>query len=107
MNQMNQLVLEGNAKEFTTKNETKNFTVSRMTVENKRLYKRNDGTLKEEVIPIIVEAYGDIFARQIETAFKGTDEKKCRIIGRLAYKPVNRSKKIVVVAEHIEFCQTA
>ena len=105
MNQLNSLIIEGNAVKKAEITEPKaGFFVGRFSVAVNRFYKGIDGEEKTEVSYFDIESYGkmaEILTPKIE---KGQG---VRIVGRLKqdrWKDADgkTQSKIYVVAEHIE-----
>lgn len=105
MNDLNQIILEGDVLENSETKElatgTKTTTIK---IATERFYKNSNNEQVKEVCYFDVECYGNGFASLLPNIKKG----KCiRVVGRLKQKRWKDEKgknfsKVVVVAEHIE-----
>lgn len=105
MNQLNSIILEGNAVKVPEVKEMTNFTVATFPIAVNRYVKKSDGSYEEEVSYFEIECWGN-FAKVVkEKVEKGSG---VRIVGRLKQNRWKDSdgkmqSKVYVVAEHIEF----
>lgn len=106
MNQLNSIILEGNAvKEPTFKEPVPGFWVASFTVASNRYYRDSKGEMTEEVSYVDIECYNRMAERAMKEITKG---REVRVVGRLKQ---NRWKdehdkwcsKLYIVAEHIEY----
>ena len=105
MNQMNCLILEGNAANFKSNEKCAEFQVS-----VKRFYRNADGENSEETSVFDCEAWGNLKDLLVR-CFANKSERAVRIVGRLKqhrWKDETGKilSKVVVVCEHIEFKPT-
>ena len=107
MNQMNQVVIEGNVVRDTQVKETPRGTrVCVVPIATNRFYKDLKGEFQKEVSFFDVEAWGENFCgRIVRMAKKG---RGLRVIGRLKQdrwknQEGKSSSKVSIVAEHIDF----
>ena len=110
MNQMNQLILEGNiVKDFEITEPREGFKVGRFTVAVNRNYRNAHGETVAEVNYFDCEVYGEYAGNIQRKCFKGAN---LRIVGRLKqdrWKDENGKSrsKVFVVVEHIDFMHSA
>lgn len=105
MNQLNQIILEGNLVRDAELVQTSVCEVLKATVAVDRFYKNKDGETVKEVSYFHIEAYGILAERIGSKCKKG---RAIRVIGRLKQ---NRWKDsdgkehsiVLVIAEHIDF----
>lgn len=107
MNQMNQVVIEGNVVRDSLVKETPRGTrVCLVSIATNRFYRDMRGEFQKEVAFFDVEAWGDNFSSRIaKMAKKG---RKLRVVGRLKQdrwktQDGKNASKIYVIAEHIDF----
>ena len=106
MNQLNQIILEGNIVRAPEIKETANHSrLAVFSIAVNRYYKKSDGTFEQEVSYFDVEAWGALAESVEKKASKGIG---CRVIGRLKQDrwKGNDGKaysKVSVVLEHINF----
>lgn len=106
MNQLNQLILEGNiVKDFEITEPREGFKVGKFTVAVNRNYRNAHGETVVEVNYFDCEVYGEYTANIQRKYFKGAG---LRIVGRLKqdrWSDENGKKhsKVFVVVEHIDF----
>lgn len=107
MNQLNQIILEGNAvKKPTVKEPIPGFRVASFTIGVNHYYESNNGDSIEEVSYFDIECYNQMADRAVKKICKG---RGIRIVGRLKQ---NRWKdndeyhsRVFIIAEHIEYRQ--
>ena len=106
MNQLNQIILEGNIVRVPEIKDTANHSrLAVFSIAVNRYYKKADGTFEQEVSYFDVEAWGALAESVEKKASKGIG---CRVIGRLKQDrwKGNDGKaysKVSVVLEHIDF----
>ena len=107
MNQMNQIVIEGNVVRDSQVRETPRGTkVCLMSIATNRFYKDMKGAFQKETAFFDVEAWGENFSSKIiKMAKKG---RGCRVIGRLKQdrwktQEGKNASKVSIIAEHIDF----
>lgn len=107
MNQMNQVVIEGNVVRDTQVKETPRGTkVCLVSIATNRFYKDMKGAFQKEVAFFDVEAWGENFSSRIaRNAKKG---RGLRIIGRLKQdrwktQEGKNASRVSIIAEHIDF----
>ena len=107
MNQMNQVVIEGNVVRDTTVRETARGTrVCIVPIATNHFYRNANGETQKEVAFFDVEAWGDNFCtRMAQMAKKG---RGLRVVGRLKQdrwknQEGKSASKIYILAEHIDF----
>ena len=107
MNQMNQIVIEGNVVRDSQVKETPRGTrVCLLSIATNRTYKDIKGEYQKEVGFFDVEAWGETFSSRIaRLAKKG---RGLRIVGRLKQdrwktQEGKNSSRVSIVAEHIDF----
>ena len=107
MNQMNQIVIEGNVVRDTQIRETARGTrVCMIPIATNRFYRDMKGSLQKETAFFDVEAWGENFCKTaVKMAKKG---RGLRVVGRLKQDRWKNSEgkaasKIYIVAEHIDF----
>ncbi len=105
MNQINQVLLEGNIVKAASKETEQGGFVETICVAARREYKNAVGEKSVEVSYFNCEAWGD-FARKIQA--KCTKGAGVRIVGRLKQERWKNDAgkscaKVIVVVEHIEF----
>ena len=107
MNQMNQIVIEGNVVRDSQVKETPRGTrVCLVSIATNRSYKDMKGEYQKEVAFFDVEAWGENFSSRIaKLAKKG---RGLRVVGRLKQdrwktQEGKNSSKVSIVAEHIDF----
>lgn len=106
MNQLNSLILEGNATRLPEMRETPHgFKVCRIPLAVNRFYKNSDGQGVKEVSFFDVEAFGKLaeFSEQNVEVGRGV-----RIVGRLKQGRWKNAEgksmsRVSIIAEHIEF----
>lgn len=109
MNQMNQVVIEGNVVRDSQVKETARGTrVCTVSIATNRFYKDMKGEFQKEVAFFDVEAWGENFSSRI--ARMATKGRGLRVVGRLKQdrwkSPEGKSSsKISIIAEHIDFQQ--
>ena len=109
MNQMNQVVIEGNVVRDTIVKETARGTrVCTVSIATNRYYKDMKGEFQKEVAFFDVEAWGENFSSRI--ARMATKGRGLRVVGRLKQDrwktPEGKSSsKVSIIAEHIDFQQ--
>lgn len=107
MNQMNQVVIEGNVVRDTQVKETARGTrVCTVSIATNRFYKDLKGDFQKEVAFFDVEAWGENFSSRI--ARMATKGRGLRVVGRLKQDrwktPEGKSSsKVSIIAEHIDF----
>lgn len=104
MNQLNQVILEGNIMKMEEAKE-QGHSIARLCVATVRSYRRPDGNDSREVSFFECEFHGD-FGKKI--AGRCAIGQGVRIIGRLRQTLRENpggdvSEKVTVVAEHVEF----
>ena len=107
MNQMNQIVVEGNVVRDSLVKETARGTkVCVVPIATNRYYKDASGDLQKDTAFFDVHAWGDNFSRRIVSmAKKG---RGLRVVGRLKQDRWKGSdgkslSKVYIIAEHIDF----
>lgn len=106
MNQLNQIILEGNAvKEPTFKEPVPGFGVASFTVVSNHYYRDSKGEMTEEVSYIDIECYNTMAEWVMKEICKG---RGIRVVGRLKqsrWQDENDKwcSKLYIIAEHIEF----
>lgn len=105
MNQLNQIILEGNAvKEPTVKEPLPGFRVASFTIGVNRCYKSNNGDLTEDVSYFDIECYNQMADRAVKEICKG---RGIRIDGRLKQNRWRDNdeyhSRVFIIAEHIEY----
>ena len=107
MNQMNQIVIEGNVVRDSQVRETpKGTRVCLVSIATNRSYKDMKGEYQKEVGFFDIEAWGETFSSRIaRLAKKG---RGLRVVGRLKQdrwktQEGKNSSKVSIVAEHIDF----
>ena len=105
MNQLNQIILEGNcASNLTVSESSAGIKTGNLIIEVNRHYKNRNGETVEEVSSFDVEVYGEMAEVLSSKLSKG---RGVRLVGRLKQKMWKDSDgkqhiKVVVLAEHIE-----
>lgn len=108
MNQLNQIILEGNiVRKPEIKNTANGKKLALMTIASNRYVKKQDGEFIQEVYYFDCEAWGNFAETVEEKASKGT---ACRIVGRLKQDRWKGSdgksySKVAIVCEHIDLLQ--
>lgn len=107
MNQMNQVLIEGNVVRDTVVKETPRGTrVCTVPIATNRFYRDSKGEFQKEVAYFNVEAWGENFCKTVvRMAKKG---RGLRVVGRLKQdrwktQDGKNSSRIFIIAEHIEF----
>lgn len=109
MNQMNQIILEGNVvRDCQVKETPRGTRICILPIATNRYYKDAKGDLQKEVAFFDVEAWGENFSSNV--AKRGKKGTGLRVVGRIKQ---NRWKsqegkslsKVSIIAEHIEFKQ--
>ena len=106
MNQLNSLIIEGNAKNAKLSEPKKGFKVLKLDLEVSRYYKNRNGEGIEEISVFNVEAYG-LLAENAEK-YLSQGKTALRVVGRIKAehwkdKDGKSFSRVLVVAEHIEF----
>ena len=105
MNNLNQVILEGNVVRKPEVNNLPSGThASMIPIAVNRFYKKNDGTSAEEVSFFDVETYGSMADYTSEKCTKG---RFIRVVGRLKQLRWKNSEeksqsKVTIIAEHVE-----
>lgn len=105
MNQLNQIIIEGNAvKEPTVKEPVPGFRVASFTIGANRYHKSNNGDLTEEVSYFDIECFNQMADRAVKEICKG---RGIRIVGRLKQDRWKDNdeyhSRVFIIAEHIEY----
>ncbi|WP_407428595.1 single-stranded DNA-binding protein [Treponema sp.] len=107
MNQMNQVVIEGNVVRDSSVKETARGTrVCIVPIATNRTYKDSHGAFQKEVAYFDIEAWGENFSKNImQLAKKG---RGLRVVGRLKQdrwktQEGKNTSKVYIIAEHIDF----
>ena len=107
MNQMNQVLIEGNVvRDCQVKETARGTRVCIVPIASNHFYKNAEGELQKDVIFFEVEAWGENFSSRIaRMAKKG---RGLRVVGRLKQdrwktQDGKNTSKIYIFAEHIDF----
>jgi single-stranded DNA-binding protein len=96
MNDLNSLLVEGVIKQVDFEEKS-----ARLVIENRRVFKNRDGALDTELCSFVVRIQGESL---IESARKYANlGRKVRVVGRI-YDDSDKEMRVIVIAEHIEFC---
>ena len=106
MNQLNQIIIEGNlVREPEVKDTAKGTKLATFTIASNRYTRRSNGEFEQEVSYFDCEAWGESANAAANRGRKGCG---CRIVGRLKQSRWQGSdgraySKICIVCEHLEF----
>ncbi|MBR1405210.1 MAG: single-stranded DNA-binding protein [Treponema sp.] len=107
MNQMNQIIVEGNVvRDSLVKQTPRGTKVCVVPIATNHFYKNASGELQKDVAYLDVEAWGQNFSETIvRNATKG---KALRVVGRLKQdrwksQDGKSNSKVYILAEHIDF----
>lgn len=107
MNQLNQIIIEGNVVRSA---QVREFSTGRklctIPIAVNRTYKSKDGTFEKETSYFDIEAWGENFCNLLET--KAVKGRALRIVGRLKQnrwktEDGKNESRVSIVADHVEF----